>query len=291
MGMTIRGTLPSSPGGPTRQFFDKFLRVPEGGRLVPMQLHAEQERALDAWDALDPLTGLPIYDAHLWAWIKKSGKSTGAGGVQLKELVAGIGEDREIIDVASDFEQSKSVTFASSVRFVRRHLWLTKRIQIKNSELVFKETVTDPNTGGRHVQEHIIRAVPARDARSLHGVNPVLVVVDETWAQNDYAVLEALSASPTRKVSRTLVHELRGAEIGDARGRAVVGSLAAMESGHGPQAVCQLHRWAGWLETDPVDQAQLHREPEAEVRLGAQQVQTVVAQRMGSRRRGLIPQR
>jgi hypothetical protein len=188
----------------TPEFFAKFLRVPDGGRLLSLQLHAAQLAALDAWDLLDPQTGLPVYDAHLWAWIKKAGKSATAGGLVLKELVDGIGEDREIIIVASDFEQSKNVTFASAVRYVRRHAWLTKRIRLLGHELIYGQTVTDPRTGGRHLQEHIVREVPARDARSLHGVNPVLVVVDEAWAQNDYGVLEALAPSPTRRVSRTL---------------------------------------------------------------------------------------
>ena len=69
--------------------------------------------ALDAWDQLDPLTGLPLSDTHLWTWIKKAGKSATAGGVVLKELVDGIGEDREIIIVASDFEQSRTSGFLS----------------------------------------------------------------------------------------------------------------------------------------------------------------------------------
>ena len=71
----------------TRQFFEKFLRVPDGkGRLVPLALHVEQKRLLDAWDATDP-AGLPLFPEVLEAWIKKAGKSTTAGGLALRELV------------------------------------------------------------------------------------------------------------------------------------------------------------------------------------------------------------
>lgn len=178
MGMTTRDLQPLS----TRGFFDRFLRVPNGtGRLVPMALHSEQERSLSVWDEIDPLTGLPRF---LWLhadWLKKTGKSTTAGGLALKELVAGTEPDREVIIVGNDYQQSKDITFESVVRFTKRHDWLSKHLQPRVDIVVYKQVVTDPVTGGRHIQEHIIRAVPARDVRSLHGANPTLVIFDEFW--------------------------------------------------------------------------------------------------------------
>lgn len=196
------GTVP--PPLSTRALFDKFLRVPEGGRLVRVRLYPEQERVLDAWDALDPLTGLPLYPEVALLWMKKAGKSTIGAGLVLAELVAGTDPDREIIVVASDFAQSKDIVFASAVRFVRRDPWLTKHVRVLNSELVYKQTITDHATGGRHTEDHIVRAVPSRDARSLHGANQTLTCFDEFHSANDYATVEALAPSPTRRCSRTL---------------------------------------------------------------------------------------
>lgn len=124
--------------------------------------------------------------------------------------MAGSEPDREVIVVASDYAQSKDIVFASAVRFVRRQPWLDKHIAVKADTLVYRESVKDERTGARHIQEHIMRAVPARDARSLHGVNPTLVIIDETWAQKDYQVIEALAPSPTRRVSRTLYSTYAG---------------------------------------------------------------------------------
>jgi hypothetical protein len=45
--------------------------------------------------------------------------SATAAGLALAELVAGTDADREVIIVASDFEQSKNVVVASAVRFVQ----------------------------------------------------------------------------------------------------------------------------------------------------------------------------
>ncbi|MGE3511922.1 MAG: hypothetical protein AB7N65_23920 [Vicinamibacterales bacterium] len=195
----------------TRAFFDKFLRVPDGaGRLVPMTLHPAQLRLLDAYDAVDPVTGLP---RHPWVhgdWPKKTGKSTNQGGIGVRELTAGTEPDREVIVVGNDYSQSKDITFAAAARFCRRHPWLAKHTRILSDTIVYRETVGDERTGGRHLQEHIMRAVPARDIRSLHGANPVLVIFDELWGFMNYDAIEALSASPARRMSRVLSSSYKG---------------------------------------------------------------------------------
>jgi hypothetical protein len=185
--------------------FRNLLRIPDTHtrQLVPLKLHAEQARVVAAWDARGD-DGLPLYDEYALLWIKKAAKSTTAAGLVLAELVGGPESDREITIVASDFAQSKDVTFAAACRFVRRHPWLSKHIKVTTNSLVYRETCTDARTGGRHVEEHIVRAVPARDAKSLHGGNDTLTVFDEYWTQADYGLVEALARSSARRCPRII---------------------------------------------------------------------------------------
>ena len=187
-----------------RRVFDEFLRVPSQGSraLRALAFHPAQQALIDAYDERGA-DGLPRYTEVAALWLKKAGKSTTGGGLVLAELLGNTSEpDREVIIVASDWEQSKTVIFASAARFVRRHPWLSKHFRVLASELIYKETVTDQRTGGKHIEEHIARAVPARDARSLHGTNATLTVFDEVWAFNDYSAVEALARSAARKCPR-----------------------------------------------------------------------------------------
>ena len=86
----------------TRNFFDRFLRVPVNRQLVPMTLHAAQVELLTAWDAVDVVTGLPRYSWCHADWPKKSGKSTNTAGIALADLVGGSEPDREIVVCAND---------------------------------------------------------------------------------------------------------------------------------------------------------------------------------------------
>jgi phage terminase large subunit-like protein len=194
-----------------RQLFEQVLRVPQRGRrtLGPLTLHAEQARLIDAWDAVDA-DGRPIYDELFCYWQKKTGKSTTTGGLVLHELIAGRESDREILLVSSDLDQSKDITFASVVRFVDRHPWLRQHVTCGRTEVRFKETLIDPQTGGRHIEEHLIRAIPARDAKSLHGSNATLTTFDEYWTQSGYDVVEALGRSPARQHPRVLYASYAG---------------------------------------------------------------------------------
>jgi hypothetical protein len=199
-----------------RQVFEKFLRIPERGsrRLVPLVFHAEQARLINAFDARDPVTGAWVYDECALLWMKKSGKSETCAGLVLTELIGNVVEpDREVIVIASTLDQSKDVTFASCCRFVRRHQWLAKHIRILRTELVYRETVVDHVTGGRHVEEHIVRAVPAQDAKSLHGSRASLTVFDEFHAQQNYDVVEALARAPSRTQPRIVYSSYAGLRV------------------------------------------------------------------------------
>jgi hypothetical protein len=83
------------------------------------------------------------------------------------------------------------------MRQIERHPVLARQTRILNTEIVFRETVRDPKTGGRYNQTHVLRAVP-QDIRGLHGLNPSCTVFDEFWVLDDYGLLEALAPSPAR---------------------------------------------------------------------------------------------
>jgi hypothetical protein len=201
---TSTKTTPVARSITARQVFAEFLRIPQPGTraLVPMALHPAQGALIGAFDTRGE-DGLPTYPEVAALWIKKAGKSTTGGGLVIAELLGHSGEpDREIIIVASDQEQARTVIFASAARFVRRHPYLTKHCRVLQSEIVYREVVTDERTGGRHIEEHIALAVPGRDARSLHGSNATLTVFDELWAFSDYSILESLARSAARRCPR-----------------------------------------------------------------------------------------
>jgi hypothetical protein len=203
-------TTPSETLTASRVFAD-FLRVPKPGSraLVPLNLHSAQRAFVDAYDERDA-SGQARYSRLAALWLKKAGKSTTGGGLAVAELVGGSEADREVIIRASDLVQAKSIIFASAVRFVRRHPFLSKHIRILQSELVYRELVTDARTGGRHTEEHVARAVAGRDAKSLHGTNATLTIFDELWTDTDYAVIEALAPSAARLNPRTLIFSYVG---------------------------------------------------------------------------------
>jgi hypothetical protein len=191
-----------------RHVFTRMLRAPAPGsrRLAPLTLYPAFGRVVDAWDARDEHGAR--YDELAFLAIKKSGKSTLGGGLVIADLIgagpAAVESDREIYIIASDLAQARDIVFSSAARFVRRDPWLSKHVTIHRSELIYRQVVTDHRTGGRHVETHVAYAVPAKDARGLHGRNPVSVVFDETWTHAAYDVFEALAPSPARAVSRRL---------------------------------------------------------------------------------------
>ena len=143
-----------------------------------------------------------MYDRLAFLAVKKSGKSHLAAGLGLTELIGGTEADRKVIMVSSDLAQARDIAFAAALRFVARHPWLQKHLRTFAETIVYAETVTDARTGGRHTEEHILRVVPARDARSLHGSNASLTLIDELHAFDTYDVLEALAPSAARRHPR-----------------------------------------------------------------------------------------
>lgn len=194
------------------ELFSRLLRVPQRGtrRLGPVTLYPEQQRLVEAWDAIGA-DGRPLYDELVCYWGKKSGKSTTVAGLTLHELVSGRESDREILLVSRDLDQSRDIVFATIARFVSRDPWLREHITVGKTEIRYVETVTDSRTGGRHTETHIIRALAGgSNADSLHGSNATLTVFDELWAFPNYDVIEALGRSPARECPRVLYASYAG---------------------------------------------------------------------------------
>ena len=192
-----------------RAFWREFVRVPnEARRLVHPVPHVEQARYLDAFDRTDA-TGMPELWEFVLDWTKKSGKTSTAAVTELWGLTSdGYHSDREVIISSTDEDQS-SISFGLAAKMQQRHPWLRKHVRVLAREMVYAETVTDPRTGGQHVEEHVLRALP-RDVRGLHGLNPSLTIFDEHWAQDDYDQIEALAPSPSRACPRVLYTSYAG---------------------------------------------------------------------------------
>lgn len=195
-----------------REVFTRFLRLPAtGGGLRPFILIPVLDEYLTAYDARDA-AGLPIYDEVALSVPKKFGKSEIGGGSGLTELIGGVDPDREVVVVASDLEQSRLFTFQSAIRFVRRSPWLSKHVSILKNELVYRQTVTDPKTGGKDRQEHVMRVLAARDVKSLDGGRQTLTIVDEAHSAT-YATLSAIGRSPARTYSRIVYLSYAGRRV------------------------------------------------------------------------------
>jgi hypothetical protein len=191
---------------PFAQFLPKFVRVPDERTrdLVPMRLHPQQVRFVNAVDLRDPATGLRVHHEFALSFMKKAGKSTSAAALALWALVADdLANDREVIIVASDLAQTKDVIYLTVGKMIERHPWLAKRCRRLSTEIIFTEDAVDPRTGGHYKQDHILRALP-RDVRGLHGSNASCLILDEAWAQDDYDLIEALAPSPARLSPITL---------------------------------------------------------------------------------------
>ena len=184
--------------------FETFLTgavyVPgASGALTTLQLHPAQRAFAQAIDAIDPQTRRRTYRRFLLSWPKKTGKTETIAALAVWACTSDVanGADREVYLVATDYEQA-AVAFSRAVRQFERNPQLAKQTRITAREIIFREVVTDPKTGGKYHQLHVIRAVP-RDVRGLHGVNPSCLIIDEAWTMDDYDVIEALAQSPVRE--------------------------------------------------------------------------------------------
>jgi hypothetical protein len=184
-----------------RAFLGQFVKVPDEKtrRLARLVLHPEQDRFVNAIDARDS-AGLRRYTTFVKSWFKKSGKSTTDAALAVWGLVGDdlAGADREIVVIASDLEQSKTVVFNVACKIVQRDPWLRQRCKVGATEIVYREQVRDDATGGRYEQTHVLRAVP-QDVRGLHGSSASVCIFDEAWVHDSWDAVESLAPSPARR--------------------------------------------------------------------------------------------
>ncbi len=196
--MTTRQSLAEGVGISFEQFWDRFIRVDIGGRLVKPVPHREQLRyirwvdqraEIDRWRAL--------WEAFL-AWRRKASKSTTAGARGFHHLAADelVTTDRLVGLAASDELQAR-IIYRVIQQFIERDPYWAKRIQIGRNEMVYKERVRDERTGGIFTREHLLRALP-RDLKGSHGEPWSMIIRDELWTEPNHDFSEALVISPTR---------------------------------------------------------------------------------------------
>jgi hypothetical protein len=179
-------------------FWREFVRIPDStGRLIPPSPHREQARFIQASDARDA-AGLRRYREYFLHWGKKTAKSFSTAAKLAYHLVADPfeREDRRLAIASFDEDQSR-IIFGQVKMLVDRHAWLRRHVKVLRTEMVFKETATDPSTGGRYHREHVLVALP-RDLKGAHGENFSCIVRDELWSEPDQTFTESLILSPTR---------------------------------------------------------------------------------------------
>ncbi len=204
---------PSAHGMGCTAWFDGgwVLVVDEAtGELRPMELYPFERQIAEWIDELDPITQLRKYQTGGVSTIKKAGKSSFLAGAANWGMVADPhAREREVIIVGPDLSQGKDIVFGLACKQIQRHEWLAKHCVIRSNEVVYTQRTRDPKTGGIITMSNIMRVVSS-DARSLHGYNPSLTIVDEAWVWENYETLEALAPSPARRCPLTLFASYAG---------------------------------------------------------------------------------
>ena len=196
MGMTPRQAL-TEHGLPFADFWRDFVRVDTGGRLTRPTPHREQARFLSASDTVEA-DGRRRYRESFLHWSKKTAKSFTSGAKAVHHLVADPFERQDrCIAIASFDEDQSRIIFGQAKQLVERHAWLTRRVRVLRTEMIFTERVRDGRTGGIFTREHVLRALP-RDLKGTHGEEWSLIIRDELWTEPDHAFSESLVISPTR---------------------------------------------------------------------------------------------
>ncbi len=189
-----------------RQAVDQFFRVTQPGtRTVgPVIVYPALAAFIAAYDQRDPIAALPQFSELGFLAIKKSGKTLIGAALALYELVFASAEpNREILLLAATYEQATNRLFDAAVRFTRLHP-IFESLKIFKNEIIHRENVIDSKTGGRHVEEHVLRAVGAKNAPALHGANATLTIYDELHTHEDYNAVEATAPSPARRCPRSV---------------------------------------------------------------------------------------
>jgi hypothetical protein len=188
-------TLPrGAPAGgmSLADFWQRFVLLPnDRGELVTPVAHREQARVVAAIDSGQ-------YRELLLHWAKKSAKSFTAAVSVCHSLVAspGVRSERRIAIASADEDQSR-IIFGQARQLIERHPWLSRRVRVLRTEMIYAEHARDPRTGGRYTVEHTVVALP-RDLKGTHGEPWSHIVRDEIWSEPDHAYSESLILDPSR---------------------------------------------------------------------------------------------
>jgi phage terminase large subunit-like protein len=174
---------------------ERFVHVPDPvtGRLGPMRLYREQRAFIAAVvDARDATGGRPIRRA-VFSVPKKGGKTGLAAAIGLyMTLFDPFDAWREVYSIAWDLDQAR-LPWQAAEQMVKRspafQPWLrTGTLKIFRDVIVLE----DREGGGT------FRCL-SHDTKGLHGISPSCLLVDETWNQENYDLLEAVTLPPTRR--------------------------------------------------------------------------------------------
>lgn len=137
--------------------------------------------------------GLRPYRRGVFSNVKKSGKTALGAASGLYMLCFDEFEAcREVASIATDLDQARLIQDAAEQMVKRSHAfrpWLERgTLRILRDEIVLE----DGDVTG------VFRCL-STDTKGLHGISPSCLLVDETWTQPDYDLLEACSLPPTRR--------------------------------------------------------------------------------------------
>ena len=177
-------------------FVDRFVRVenPLTKRIEPMVLYPVQRAWAEAVFETFDADGLRRYIRAVLSLRKKEGKTALAGTSGTYMLLFDPFEplDREVYAVATDLDQAR-LPWKAAVRQIRRSPGLNRFV--KDGILRIYKDAIELSWGD---VRGVFRCL-ASDTKGLHGISPSCLIVDETWTQPNYDLLEACALPPTRR--------------------------------------------------------------------------------------------
>jgi len=211
-----------------RNFMTRFVRVRDerSGELRPPVFHPEEERVIDAMDAIDPATGQRQYLTVVIAWPRKAGKTFMDGCIVVYMLVFDrYATNREVLIQASTKDQGRSAVFLAARRIVKGDGWLRERIKILQDSMLYTDEAG---------VEHIVRVLP-NDPSSIHGLNASCTCYDEAWVHGNWETLEGTSPSPARLAPLTVWSSYAGLKSQRHDGNPWYDVLSAAQRGDDPR--------------------------------------------------------
>ena len=176
-------------------FVDRFIRVenPVTGRLDPMVLYPQQRVWAQATFEDRDARGLRRYRRSVFSHVKKSGKTAlGPASALYMLLFDPFEKSREVYSIAWDLDQARLV-FRAAVSMVKRSPELLRLLEA--GILRFSRDALELDWGEATGEFRCL----ASDTKGSHGKSPSCLIVDETWNQPTYDLLEACSLPPTRR--------------------------------------------------------------------------------------------